>query len=160
MLLPGGGERRYGGTDCLTGFVLNQANGDWPDRRIACLGIERTMVGGLWPDGKAPVPGVADACLIVLTGGLDRQLQAERQGCAGTSGAIDLHRCVRIAPLVEKPAGRDLASVLKGAVPHQFGIKTAVVGIVDFFGHQPVKLRAYVGFDLRQVDGQRGGLLA
>src|ERR1700731_540986 len=116
MPLPCRGQSGYGSADGLAGFIFHQAYRYRADRRVAGLGIERSVVGGLRFDRKAPVAQIEDACLIVFTRAPDRQLQTERQRSAWTGGAIDLHRCVGIAPFVEKPAGGDLASILKGAV--------------------------------------------
>ena len=65
-----------------------------------------------------------------------------------------------IRPLILKGDMPNLASIIeKGAVANQFGVKSAIVGMVDFFGHQAVELRADFSGGMSRVhrDGGIGG---
>ena len=51
---------------------------------------------------------------------------------------------------------RTVCIIEKGAVSNQLGVESAVVRMVDLFGHQPVKPRADLAHRMSRIDGERG----
>ena len=138
VLLPGGGERgdRSGGEDGGR-IVVYQADGDGGGG--VGFGVEGSAVGGGGTEGIAPEAVVGDAGVGLRSGGVDGELEAVREGGAGAGGLVGGDGGAGDALLDDGPVVEvGAAVVFEGAVVDHFGVEAAVVGVVDFFGHEAV----------------------
>ena len=115
-------------------------------------------------DGRmaiAPEAVVEDAGFGVLSGGVDGELEAVRQGGAGAGGLVDGDGGMSVAVLKDGPVFEAAAAGgTEGAVVDELGVEAAVVGVVDLFGHEAVEGGADFGDGLGGVDGEGGGALS
>lgn len=156
VLLPVRSKRWDGcGRKDLGRVVVDEAHRNRTDGGIGCLGVKRTLINRIWPDGNAPETFVRDARRLAGRSVADGKSQTLRQSGAWPHGWIDHHCCIGIARFIKHPVeGLPAPVVLESAVPHKFGVQTAIVRVVDLLSHQAIKHRAHLAFNLVHVDPQ------
>ena len=136
--------------------VVDKSHRDRTDGRIGRLGIERTLIDRMWPNGNAPETFVRDAGRLRCCSAADGKRQTQRQCAARPSRCIHGHRCIGITRLIDEPVeGLTAPVVLESAVSQKFGIQAAIVGVVDLLSHQAIKHRAYFALNLVYINRQR-----
>jgi hypothetical protein len=95
--------------------------------------------------------------MLTVSGVRGVEPQTGRQGGGGDRIAlVECDRGTTAGVLHHRPVDRRFVVVLEDAVTHQFRIQTAVIGVVDFLGHQAVQGRADRHAWLGQVDRDDG----
>ena len=157
VLLPVGTKRGHRRRRQDSGrVVVDKSHRDRTDGRIGGLGIERTLIDRMWPNGNAPEPFVRDAGRLRCGGAADGKSQTQRQCAARPSRCIHGHRRIGITRLIDEPVeGLTAPVVLESAVSQKFGIQAAIVGVVDLLSHQAIKHRAYFALNLVYINRQR-----
>src|ERR1035438_9309398 len=71
-----------------------------------------------------------------------RQPQARREFVVEGIGWVERDGCGGTVVIYDRPMNRRCCVIEKSAVLNQLGVKSAIVTVVDFLGHQPVENRA------------------
>ena len=105
------------------------------------LGVEGRAVARVGFDRNAPIALVGDTCRVTGRGLRDVQPQTRADGRVERFLRIERHRRGRTVGLDERPMRGCSRIVEERAVANELSVETAIVGVVDLLGHQPVEER-------------------
>ena len=156
QLPPGAEARNFDLGERGRAVVAFDGNLDWAFETRGGARVKRGAIFRMRLDRDAPITVVRNARPARLRSGGRVQAQAVGEDVIERRGVIQSDGCRRARSLHHRPVDRRPGVVQEGAVLDQFGVQAAIVGMVDFLGHQPVMKRADLPDGLVNVDNKGG----